>query len=478
MEIIEKVSNLYNKEPSDAIDYAYGKIDDIIDIFKKYIGSDGKPIDYKTNFSREKYEELLKVEKDDWTICTLLRLQILMLNNKYTAQTLLEKDEIVDSKTNIIYNLQIADTPLKIKLYMLYLTVYALEAYMRKKYSKKWKSKVGIDYEFHKNIIALMQLNFETYSSDKYPTTSYIWLTNPGEFDEKQMSLLFKLLMTNLDIHKILHGADSLDMIYMTKTMFNGDKELIGKFLKNVVDTRFLCEYHLANEGYDKKQCSIYESLYRFKTISQDRYEFLNSTYDNMGAPQDVLWDIHKLSSFHVKYALYDVLFLKHHVQSILDSSKKHIPFIYPSFEYIAYLTSFIYSEKFEVTNITATVKQIVDPMNNYLIMINNKPITLINIYSKEIEHMRLEDIGVDVDSMFGVNYFRSTLKTIFKYIVYCVIAKYHKIWKTKAFYLHFKLNPQFDTLYEPLRETYKELMPLMTSFQREMENKISMNYK
>ena len=47
-----------------------------------------------------------------------------------------------------------------------------------------------------------------------------------------------------------------------------------------------------------------------YQKIDQKKYNELLQNSETMGPIQDVMWDIKKLSSFHIKYAFYDVLHL------------------------------------------------------------------------------------------------------------------------------------------------------------------------
>ncbi len=264
----------------------------------------------------------------DRKIVSLIRLVILHLIEQYYKLKLKEGTEIKHPKSKITYVVTIADDEIKRKLFTLYLLVYYLEAEIRKNMENKpsnemnIKAHVGIDYEFNNRIIALMQINFETVADSNINTNSYIWLLNPSEFDEPSTKILIKYLMTNTTIYKILQGPESLDIPYMYNIMFEGDKETILKFTSKIFDTRFLCEYFRYSVGADKK-CSIYYALEYFNTISKEKYDGLELSHDRMGPVQDVSPNIHKMSSFHILYALYDVLFLQHYLVDIFKVKRK-----------------------------------------------------------------------------------------------------------------------------------------------------------
>jgi len=381
--------------------------------------------------------------------------------NQYINTTLKSEEEFNDEKrTNTNYSLIIADDDNKMKLFSCYILVYYLDAINRED-----KCYVGIDYEFANRIIALMQLNFENEIGDN--CTNYIWIVNPGVFDDNQMSILIEYLMTNTKIYKIFHGADSLDIPYTFHEMFKNDRDMIDKFTKKFIDTRFLCEYFRHSVGEEKK-CSIYEALLYFGTINQDKYNYLEDTHDKMGPVQDISWDIYKLSSFHIKYALYDTIFLRKFLEDIMLKAETETPILFKFYKNLIYLTRFVLLERREVTNIMVNIKKEVDPINNYLVKSNNKNFTLISVLNSVTENLVLPDIGFNLDYIMGVNYFRTHVTFILKNIVYYILTNNFTVHKNKReiffqkidiekMYIEFKDNG-LDKLVLPFKFIQNEL--------------------
>jgi hypothetical protein len=270
--ISKLVNNINDNKVDEAISETYNNINIIKEAAKNYcfnIRDFGNNVINYGNDPNMKIEDI-KLNSEPINLLNAYRLCIIKLLNTKKHSTKSEAEEMKSIRTKIIYPILIADDEVKTKLFMLYLIVYYIESCARKYHIKEInpntlnsKPHVGIDYEFNNRLIALMQINFETFATSEYETNSYIWLVNPGEFDEEQNKILIKYLMTNQDIYKILHGPDSLDIPYMYDIMFKGNKDVILEFTKKIFDTRFLCEYVRLSLGLDRK-CSIYDALLYF----------------------------------------------------------------------------------------------------------------------------------------------------------------------------------------------------------------------
>ncbi len=467
-----------NNKWDDMVNLFYDNKYTIVKLFNKYIDKNKNKnknnyVDILGPYSKSVYEYHIR-NTDNNSRQPLLRLTILHLIEQYNKLKLLEADELKTPKTKITYIVTIADNELKIKLFILYLLVYYLESEIRNiamtDFMNK-KSHVGIDYEFNNRIIALMQLNFETISASNTETNSYIWLVNPGEFDEEATKLLTKYLMINQRIYKIFHGADSLDIPYTYEILLKNNKDYILKFTRKLLDTRFLCEYYRLSIGEDKK-CSIYDALKYFKTITNKKYEMLEDTHEKMGPVQDINWNIHRMSSYHVSYALYDVLFLKHFMVDIFNHIKDNTPQYINSYKYVIPLIRFIYIDRRNITDLIETSKVTVNLINNYLIKHKNKNITLITIYNQIMENFKIENKDIDFDFILTVGYLRKALVTLLKYIVYGVIQDNFKIYKNKREAYDQKID--IDIIYKKLEENnYKRMTYLLNLFKNEAEKKL-----
>jgi len=172
---------------------------------------------------------------------------------------------------------------------------------------------VGIDFEFNninnKRQIALMQFNI--YNGDKK-----IYIINPLLIDKNQMEILKTFLFKN---KIIMHGAESLDIPNMFNEILLTDNERI-QFLKNYIDTKFLCEYQNILNNYNRK-CKIYELLLNQKVIDQKIYDYLEKNEELMGHIYNILIDIKKLKNNKqlILYSSYDVYYLGELYISLLN---------------------------------------------------------------------------------------------------------------------------------------------------------------
>ncbi len=354
------------------------------------------------------------------------------------------------------YTLLICDDDQMLKLFALYITIYANEQLLVNKHHQT-KSYIGIDFEFNNRKIALMQINLE--SVWKLDHDNFIWILNPAEFDEKQRFQFIHKIMTNKDIYKILHGCDSLDIPYIYHELLNNNKDHIFEFTQRLIDTRFVCEYQQACINYTRK-CSIYDSLLFFKVIDQHKYDELEKANDSMGPVYNISWNVKKLSSNQVNYAYYDVIYLKDLFFAILDSSKHDTPQYFNSYRYFSSFVRFVLLEKRGMIDISS-MRATVDKMNNYLIKNKDENITLINIFTKVTEDLQIDQIGFNVKNLLNVNYLKSEFITLLKFIVYGVIKNKHKIYINKNSHMTDIINIQelYDVLTQHKFNKFKDFL-------------------
>ena len=363
--------------------------------------------------------------------CISFRIIVLTVVNRNSDFSLDGKNEMnyddkLDFPKNTIYQIITTNTDINILKFASYILVYYLEAYFSKKLY------ITLDFEFNNRQIALFQMNFE--SNSKSNNNSYIFMVLPTEFENKLLNFLIKNILQNKYIIKLLHGSDSLDIPYIYNILLNNNKDDIVKFTSTLIDTRFMCEYIKIKKN-DDNGCSIYNALLYFNTISEDKFNFLEKTHDDMGPVEDISWNIHTLSKYQVLYGLYDVLFLKKFYYDILTKSNDDIrvyKYIIPE------LTRFIYLERRDVTDILKKSKIQVDEINNFMIRKINKNtnyvknITLITIYNTIIDELIIENPLIEIKKLMAVNYFRGQVGILCKKIIYHIITNKYKVYKNK----------------------------------------------
>lgn len=310
---------------------------------------------------------------------------------------------------------------------------------------------VGIDYEFTNREIRMAQLNFE----NKYENRSQIMIVSPPEIssiinedDMSIMDIFVHMIIINNLIKKILHGSDSLDIPYMFTQMLENDRDKIFSFVQSMIDTRFLCEYYKLNlEGKTDHKCSIYDAVHYFGVINDNQYQKLNDLLASMPPVHDIVWTIKKLPISQIKYAQYDVLYLKYFYYKIINSAihlspeepdkitdNGHTMILYKKILYE--LTHFCYLESNALTDLVTRCKMETDPINNYMV----QPKKRLPMIPKLVDLFKEHSVGVttsnpfaDIDRICKVNYFKKPILTILKKILYTVVCKRYNVFISKG---------------------------------------------
>jgi len=329
------------------------------------------------------------------------------------------KDEF-NNYDNSVFNIIKIEKKEKIKIFLLHMLFYSIDAV-----HTKIKPVIGLDFEFDQRKISLCQISL--YPNRKH---KYVYVIDPNMFERTELDLLVQTVFIS-NCYKIVHGADSLDIPYMFDDLFQKDKTTIIKFIKNVIDSRFLCEYYKIYAESDNKKCSIYDALLYFNTINSKKYDDLNLINDTMGPVQDVNWNIVKMSSYNLKYAAYDVLFLKHFVLDIFKKSDT-LEYLFDNIKMIPYITRFIFLEKHGIINNVVESKTITDPVNNYIAKLPSGNKTLISIYNELIEKITIPSLNLKVKTIMEINYFKTPLSLIFKRIIYSTVSDLYPIYENK----------------------------------------------
>jgi hypothetical protein len=339
------------------------------------------------------------------------------------------------------------DTPVKIKLFILYAIFFMFDS---EKLSKKLY--VGIDFEFNERKIALCQMAFFSRRTSKF-----IFIFNPTHLDQYQTDHLIKTVFVAKHITKIVHGADSLDIPYLFQELFMNNHEYIFDFVKNVIDTRFLCEYYKLTVKYSDKKCSIYDALLFFNVIDQNKYNELTNINTSIGPIYNLVWNIHNMQINQLQYALYDVIYLYDFYKIILLTAKKQQYETYKSYKYVILITRFIYLEKWNISNLISSIKDEIDPMNNYIVKYNNNSVTMINVFNAVIgTNMILsydDKYNVAINNLLDINYFKSSLVLIFKKMVFYILTSNYDVYKNKKELLTVPLS--ISDIYKTLNHIY-----------------------
>lgn len=274
---------------------------------------------------------------------------------------------------------------------------------------------LSLDFEFNINRQhALMQLYFENLK------TRCIVIIDPSIVSSK----FSECILENHHIIKLLHGSESLDIPYIAKT-FCKKKEQFVKFINKTYDTRFACEYVKTYRNYINKKegdmkCSLYIALLEFKVIDKKQYDYLIDLCGSMKHYSIINWDITKLNAQQIKYAYFDVLYLRHLYKNIIDESKK-IPAIYTGLKYIPGLYRLWCLNKLEHDTSIQKMKNTYDSMDSNVIKETGK--TMFTLLDEEL---KTTVNGIQPYSFLLIPTFKKMCIVLFKSVLYPkMIAKY-----------------------------------------------------
>lgn len=435
MDILSRIINKKNEPDSKLIHAISHKISDFFDTYKASKKIDGYTTE-KVDID-EKYADIL-----------VMREQIYLLVRKKADLLLKAEDEfnpeiLNDQNRNDIFSVTKVSDDESLELFLAYSIFFYLDnIHFYKRLS------IGLDFEFTERKIALCQVAF--YPARRY---KYIFVFDPNSLTPYQTNIIIRTIFTS-NIIRITHGSDSLDIPYIFEQLLNKDSGKIINFTKTNIDTRFLCEYHKIYNSLSNKKCSIYDALLYFKIITSEKYDELTKINASMGPVQDVQWNLTKMSSYHLKYVLYDVLFLRKFLIGIYDQSKKE-NHLHSQLKLIPLIMRLIYYDKYELTNIIATTKLLVNPINNYIVesLDGHVKKTLITVFNEIIDDIVIPEYEFKISKFLEINYLRTPLFFLYKRIVYSIMTQKYKIYMDKK--NRFKNKLTFHEIFPELKKLY-----------------------
>lgn len=208
------------------------------------------------------------------------------------------------------------------------------------------KQLLGLDFEFNKGTIAMAQLNLDKFIIDDY---EIVLLFDPTD---KNITDLFRKVVLHHNLWIILHGAESLDLPYLSKQLVKKNKDMV-KLFKNLIDTKYLCEYTIQDT---QGRCKINYFLQQQNIISKSFLQDMLHNEDKMGPIYLVNVDVSNLSEELLLYSAYDVIFLPELIRTV----QKITPFIE-----IVRLTQINYMMKYNFLKEYDNIKQIIAFTNN-----------------------------------------------------------------------------------------------------------------
>jgi hypothetical protein len=285
----------------------------------------------------------------------------------------------------------------------------------------KEKHYLGIDFEFKQvakvdKEVALMQINLENESN-----IGYIFVLYPPSLTKDNYNLLITLI-SNPNMIKILHGAESLDIPYLFNQILI-TSENVNNFCNNFYDTRYLCEYyHIVNNI--KGKCSIYNLLLDNNIVTQDKVSELENIENITGPIYLITMDIYNLSPEILKYSLYDVIYLAELIKKFMN-----MDIIYTNI--IPQVTNIINKYKRSIEDEFNKLALVINSLNIYYIYDNDNRIILKDIW--ELYYYTISDNNNYLNNLREINYFKFFCEIITKCVVYSNILKYFKVYKNKT---------------------------------------------
>ena len=119
-------------------------------------------------------------------------------------------------------------------------------------------------------------------------------------------------------------------------------------------------------------------------------------------------------------------------------------------------LTRLIFLERNNLSTLIKEITEKVDQINNNFIYFDNSPLKLIDIYGKKINH--LLKIEQSLNILLNINYFKKTINSLIKYLIY------QKILNSKKVFLNKKTinNDKFTNLLNLINPKYIYLRKLI----------------
>ncbi len=293
---------------------------------------------------------------------------------------------------------------------------------------------MAIDFEFNTKKIALMQILFEVHINDKIIKKYFI--IYPPILNIKIIRYLKEHIMANLNILKIFHGSESLDIPYIINDFFDyfTELEFIINFFKSMIDTRYLCEYLK-----ESNVCKIYDLLINLNIIDKSEKERLELNEQKMGNISEIFIDIHNLTSELILYAVHDVVYLIDAYNVLKDKIIKTNPK-----DYFLLLDCVRYSflEKKNISNIGDTLN-----INNYFYYISNTKINLIKSYELIINDYNR------INHLLKINFIKSNINNLLRTIVYIIILNTQEVYQSKNKIIDFNFDKKFKLITNDLEQ-------------------------
>jgi hypothetical protein len=351
--------------------------------------------------------------------------------NKYIRETINIKD--INKKIEIYL---VNNTELQ-SLFETFVSLFYLESCFIYNHGHIIKLKhkhcyLAIDLEFGSDKLkgktkqVLLQLHFEHFKN------SWIFIVDPNSFSDTFIKIFTKYVLENKYILKLFHGSETLDLPYINNH-FCKHKDSFYKFMNHTYDTVFICQYVKSYTNYlvDSKTnsfggCSLYTALKDFNVIDEKQFNYLNELSNSMGKIQYVKWKINDMSDTQIKYAYYDVVYLRILYRNILRESKKK-SVIYYGVKIIPEIYRLNMFSKLLYTNIVENTKNNMDKINGCIVPEDNNK-QLVSYFDKLLLTHVLEN-KFSIYSLTFVPYIKKTYIALLKQVIYTYLSKKYQLY-------------------------------------------------
>jgi hypothetical protein len=327
------------------------------------------------------------------------------------------------------------------------------------------------EFVIKNKLMKLGQLCFEHQSDPR----QLIFIINPLSFNKNEMHDFVYYTLCSKKIKKILHGSDSLDIPNIYGNFFKNAPELIIKFTRSLMDTKLFCEYYKASILGIKEasRCGMYETLLFFEIIDDEKMKDFDKIDKGMPIHEDRTWYVDKLGENQLKYALYDVLFLKDLFYQIIKFAHLNTPLEQQKSTLIVFanlipeMIQLIYLERNQISNIIKECELETSVINNYMIKNTAKGVLrILDIFKNIFKDIKIKTpFYFDVDRLMLVNYFNKPFSWFFKQISFTIIHNKYTIYVNKTDV--WKGTISTKNLYEFMdKNKYKHILQFLKAFQ------------
>ena len=116
-------------------------------------------------------------------------------------------------------------------------------------------------------------------------------------------------------------------------------------------------------------------------------------------------------------------------------------------------LYQFIILERRGTTTILDDAKKEVDTINNYLFKHDGRNVTLMTVYQQVMTYLSVPEIGLFMDTLMMISYFRTHLSILVKRIVYSILLDRKYIMENKT--THYSKKIPFSEFINKLKEAH-----------------------